>query len=172
MYLKKEDFRCLVQHGVLFSIDLVVRDNQNRILVGERINRPAQGYWFVPGGRVYKNESLTNAFERICLSELGQAFRYQETMPLGLYDHFYDDSVFGDEITTHYINAPYLIELSETDTLNLPSEQHRHYRWVKIEDLACDDSIHRYSKVFLDCLCDRFLNADYLDPKNLVNVKC
>jgi colanic acid biosynthesis protein WcaH len=56
MYLKKEDFRRLVQHGVFFSIDLVVRDNQNRILVGERINRPAQGYWFVPGGRVYKNE--------------------------------------------------------------------------------------------------------------------
>jgi colanic acid biosynthesis protein WcaH len=93
-------------------------------------------------------------------------------MPLGLYDHFYDDSVFGEEVSTHYINAPYLIELSETDTLNLPSEQHRQYRWVKIEDLACDDSIHRYSKVFLDYLCDRLSNADYLDPKKLVNVKC
>ena len=172
MYLKKEDFRGLVQHGVLFSIDLVVLDAQNRILVGERINRPAQGYWFVPGGRVYKNETLAKAFGRICLNELGQAFNYQEAKPLGLYDHFYDDSVFGEEISTHYINAPYLIELSETDMLNLPSEQHRHYRWVKIEDLAGDDSIHRYSKVFLDCLRDRLLNTDYLDPKNLVNVKC
>jgi len=70
MYLEKEDFRCLVQHGVLFSIDLVVLDTQNRILVGERVNRPAQGYWFVPGGRVYKNEALMKAFERICLDEL------------------------------------------------------------------------------------------------------
>lgn len=78
MYLEKEEFKCLVQHGVLFSIDLVVLDAQNRILVGERINRPAQGYWFVPGGRVYKNEPLKKAFERICSDELGQVFYYQD----------------------------------------------------------------------------------------------
>lgn len=155
MYLKKEDFRGLVQHGVLFSIDLVVLDAQNRILVGERINRPAQGYWFVPGGRVYKNEALMKAFERICLDELGQVFYYPETTPLGLYDHFYNDSVFGEDISTHYINAPYLIELTETDILNLPSEQHRHYRWVKVEDLAYDESVHFYSKIFLDELKKR-----------------
>lgn len=152
MYLEREDFRCLVQHGVLFSIDLVVLDTQNQILVGERINRPAQGYWFVPGGRVYKNESLAEAFERICLNELGQAFNYQEAKPLGLFDHFYNDSVFGDDISTHYINAPYLIELSENTTLNLPSEQHRHYRWVRVEDLVHDKTIHHYSKVFFDKL--------------------
>ncbi|WP_179878341.1 NUDIX domain-containing protein, partial [Vibrio cholerae] len=104
MYLEKEDFRGLVQHGVLFSIDLVVLDTQNQILVGERVNRPAQGYWFVPGGRVYKNETLIKAFERICLDELGQIFSYQDAKSLGLYDHFYNDSVFGDDISTHYIN--------------------------------------------------------------------
>ncbi|EOG7647132.1 GDP-mannose mannosyl hydrolase [Vibrio cholerae] len=155
MYLEKEDFRGLVQHGVLFSIDLVVLDTQNQILVGERVNRPAQGYWFVPGGRVYKNETLIKAFERICLDELGQIFSYQDAKSLGLYDHFYNDSVFGDDISTHYINAPYLIELSENTTLNLPSEQHRHYRWVRIGDLAYDESVHFYSKVFLDELKKR-----------------
>ena len=152
MYLKKEDFKSLVQHGVLFSIDLVVLDPQNRILVGERINRPAQGYWFVPGGRVYKNEALMKAFERICLDELGQTFNYSEIKPLGLYDHFYSDSVFGEDISTHYINSPYLIELTNSNSLNLPSEQHRHYRWVKLENLEHDDSVHFYSKIFLDQL--------------------
>ncbi|WP_417537720.1 GDP-mannose mannosyl hydrolase [Marinomonas sp.] len=172
MYLEKEDFRGLVRHGVLFSIDLVVMDTQNRILVGERVNRPAQGYWFVPGGRVYKNETLAKAFERICLDELGQVFYYSETAPLGLYDHFYSDSVFGEDISTHYINAPYLIKLTDTDALNLPSEQHRHYRWVKVDDLAHDDSIHHYSKVFLDHLSNVSINTVRLDPIELVNVKC
>jgi colanic acid biosynthesis protein WcaH len=165
MYLKKEDFRCLVRHGVLFSMDLVVVDNQNRILVGERVNRPAQGYWFVPGGRVYKNETLSNAFERICLDEIGQAFLYPETKQLGLYEHFYNDSVFGEDVSTHYISAPYLIRLSETERLNLPAEQHRHYRWVNIEDFSCDDAIHHHSKVFLDCLCDLLLNVTPQTPK-------
>lgn len=157
MYLKKEDFRGLVQHGVLFSIDLVVLDPQNRILVGERINRPAQGYWFVPGGRVYKSETLAKAFERICLNELGQAFNHQEAKPLGLYDHFYNDSVFSEDISTHYVNAPYLVELSEINTLNLPSEQHRHYRWIRIEDLAYDKSVHFYSKIFLEVLKNEYI---------------
>lgn len=150
MYLEKEDFKGLVQHGVLFSMDLVVLDTQNRILVGERINRPAQGYWFVPGGRVHKNETLMKAFERICLNELGQTFSYQEAKPLGLYDHFYRDSIFGEGISTHYINSPYLIELNEMQPLNLPSEQHRSYRWVRVENLAHDESVHFYSKIFLD----------------------
>ncbi|GGN38619.1 MULTISPECIES: GDP-mannose mannosyl hydrolase [Marinomonas] len=162
MYLEKEDFRGLVQHGVLFSIDLVVLDTQNRILVGERVNRPAQGYWFVPGGRVYKNETLAKAFGRICLNELGKAFNYQEAKPLGLYDHFYNDSVFGEDISTHYVNAPYLVELSEINTLNLPSEQHRHYRWVKVADFSDDNSIHQYSKVFLDGLRDLFFTSSHL----------
>ncbi|WP_263529020.1 GDP-mannose mannosyl hydrolase [Marinomonas sargassi] len=169
--MERDDFRHLVQYGVLFSIDLVVLDAQNRILVGERINRPAQGYWFVPGGRVYKNEALKKAFERICLDELGHAFNYQDVKPLGLYDHFYDDSAFGEDISTHYINAPYLIELSETEMLSLPSEQHRHYRWVQIENLAYDDSIHRYSKVFLNYLNDWLINAERLGLNRLVNIK-
>lgn len=38
-------------------------------LVGERINRAAQGYWFVPGGRMYKGEALTKAFGRITFRE-------------------------------------------------------------------------------------------------------
>lgn len=80
--------------------------------------------------------------------------------------------MFGKDISTHYINVPYLIELSETEMLSLPSEQHRHYRWVRLEDLACDDSIHRYSKVFLGCLSDRLLNADNLNVNSLVNIKC
>lgn len=117
-----------MQHGVLFSIDLVVLDAQNRILVGERINRPAQGYCFVPGGRVYRNEALMKAFERICLDELGQFFYYPETTQLGLYDHFYSNSVFGEDISTHYVNSPCLIKLPENVKLNFPADQHKEYR--------------------------------------------
>ena len=107
MYLDKERFKQLVEYGVLFSIDLVVLDDQNRILLGERTNPPAQGYWFVPGGRVFKSEPLSEAFQRICLNELGLCLDYNQACLLGIFDHFYDDSVFGKDISTHYVNAPF-----------------------------------------------------------------
>lgn len=172
MFLEQENFSGLVLHGILFSIDLVVLDAQNRILVCERINRPAQGYWFVPGGRQYKNEPLANVFERICLSELGQAFKYQETKVLGLYDHFYNDSIFGEEISTHYVNSPCLIKFPESVKLNLPDYQHKKYRWVVIDELINDEAIHPFSKVFLDSLFNILSNFFHLDSKKLVNVKC
>lgn len=149
MYLDKERFKQLVEYGVLFSIDLVVLDEKNRILLGERTNAPAQGYWFVPGGRVFKAEPLFEAFQRICLNELGLCLDYKQAYLLGLFDHFYDDSVFGNDISTHYVNAPYLIRLNELELDRLPHEQHKAYRWLALDKLEHEKTVHSNSKLFL-----------------------
>ncbi len=47
-------FKTIVANTPLISIDLIIQNSQKKILLGKRINRPAQGYWFVPGGRVRK----------------------------------------------------------------------------------------------------------------------
>lgn len=146
--LSSEEFKLVVQSAPLFSMDLVVLNEKNQLLVGKRKNAPAKGYWFVPGGRVFKNEQLADAFERISQAELGRKFDYLSAKQLGLYDHFYDDSIFGDATSTHYINAPYLIKLPNAMTLNLPIEQHQEYRWINIGDLSKDETVHRFSKVF------------------------
>lgn len=63
--LKLDTFRTVVESTPLVSIDLVVRNQQGNILLGERTNRPAQGYWFVPGGRILKDETFEGAFKRL-----------------------------------------------------------------------------------------------------------
>ncbi|MGO3406058.1 GDP-mannose mannosyl hydrolase [Marinomonas sp.] len=150
--LSSEEFKLVVQSAPLFSMDLVVLNEKNQILVGKRKNAPAKGYWFVPGGRVFKNEPLTDAFGRISHTELGHKFDYLSAKQLGLYDHFYDDSVFGEDISAHYINAPFLIKLPSTVFLNLPKEQHQAYRWIGVGDLLSDETVHRFSKVFSEVL--------------------
>ena len=75
----------------MFAIDLVVVNHSNEILVGERLNTPAKGCWLVPDGRVYKNESLEEAFKRISKAELEFQIERDQTCLLGLFDHFYDD---------------------------------------------------------------------------------
>jgi len=83
--LSSEDFKLVVQSAPLFSIDLVVLNEKNQILVGKRKNAPAKGYWFVPGGRVFKNEPLAEAFARITRTELGIEFEYSSITQRRMY---------------------------------------------------------------------------------------
>ena len=58
----------------LVSVDVYLTRQQGggtALLLGRRANRPAQGWWFTPGGRVRKNEPLASASARIALDELG-----------------------------------------------------------------------------------------------------
>ena len=52
MFLSQQAFATVVESTPLISIDLIVENEQGEILLGKRTNRPARGYWFVPGGRV------------------------------------------------------------------------------------------------------------------------
>lgn len=172
--LSSEEFKLVVQSAPLFSMDLVVLNGKNQILVGKRKNAPAKGYWFVPGGRVFKNEPLESAFERISNTELGHKFDYSSAKQLGLYDHFYGESVFGEGISTHYINAPYLIKFLDDLVLNLPTEQHQEYRWVNIGDLLSDETVHWFSKVFSKVLFDKeHLNLTQMTSQTLnEDIRC
>lgn len=147
--LPQSAFETLVTHAPLCAIDLVVTNTAQEVLLGLRNNPPAKGYWFVPGGRVYKNELLSQAFARITQTELGQAFAYNPQHQLGLFDHLYADSMFNPHVSTHYINAPFWIQLSDDISLALPKLQHRSYRWLSLPALNQDDSIHPNSKVFI-----------------------
>lgn len=146
--LSLEDFEGVVRNAPLFSIDLVVLDDRNNVLLGKRLNAPAQNCWFVPGGRVFKGEGLDAAFKRISQAELGSVFERPDAAFLGLYDHMYRDSFFSDEVSTHYINAAYAVQVGTRD-LVLPRSQHGGYRWVAHDELELDQAVHDYSKVFL-----------------------
>ena len=97
MYLTKETFQTVIASTPLISIDLVVRNLAGDYLVGFRNNRPAQGYWFVPGGRILKDESKDTAFTRLVKAELGVDAVIADATFKDVYEHFYDDCVFSDD---------------------------------------------------------------------------
>ena len=86
MWLTGDTFRTVVASTPLVSIDLVVQDAEGAVLLGQRLNRPAQGFWFVPGGRIMKNETLDAAFRRLTADELGRPFEGCEARLLELPD--------------------------------------------------------------------------------------
>ncbi len=154
--LDVEKFKNIVISAPLFAIDLVVLNEFNKILLGKRKNAPAKDYWFVPGGRIYKNESIEYAVQRISFTELGIELNYNDLEFLGLFEHFYNDSYFGPDISTHYINATHSIKLKQSQ-MNLPNEQHEKFRWFSIDEISNEMSVHRYSKVFLKNLENKSL---------------
>lgn len=147
--LSPETFRLVIENAPLFALDLVIINEENELLVGKRLNPPAKDMWFIPGGRVFKNETFENAFKRISETELGILYKYPQAQLLGIFEHLYDDSIFGKELSTHYITAPHFIRVKTSD-LKLPyGQQHNAYRWVKLSKVELDETIHIYSKAFM-----------------------
>ena len=152
MFLPVDTFKTVVASTPLVSIDLLVRNPRGELLLGERLNRPAQGSWFAPGGRILKNETLDAAFARLTQEELGQAFSRDQGKLLGVYEHFYDDSVFGTAPDTHYVVIAYALELDAQQNLQPPSVQHGRYRWWPIEQMRDEPRIHSNTRDYLQAL--------------------
>lgn len=147
MFLSQEDFATVVRSTPLISIDLIVENERGEFLLGKRTNRPAQGFWFVPGGRVQKDETLTDAFERLTLAELGLQLPMAAGQFYGVWQHFYDDNFSGTGFTTHYIVLGFRLKVSEAD-LRLPDSQHDDYRWLTPEALLASDNVHDNSRAY------------------------
>ena len=146
-WLDKESFRQIVASTPLISIDLIVRNDAGQVLLGQRLNRPALGYWFVPGGRVRKDERLAAAFERLTEDELGIRLLIATADFLGPFEHFYPDNFSGTDFSTHYVVLGYEL-ISGTSLDTLPVEQHSHYQWFTVQELLASEQVHPNTKLY------------------------
>ena len=64
----------------LFMFQLIYNGNKE-VLPGWRNNLPARNYWFVPGGRIYKDESIRNALLTISARVMSGVFSPVEFIP-------------------------------------------------------------------------------------------
>lgn len=138
----------------LVSIDLVLTNSDGQLLLGQRNNAPARGWWFTPGGRIRKNEPLDQAKRRVANDELGlPAAALERATPMGAWDHFYPDSAFAPEVSTHYVNLPLWLQLTqgEETQLQLPQgtgEQHARWKWLALDQAATDAAVHAYVRIY------------------------
>ncbi|MVG13269.1 GDP-mannose mannosyl hydrolase [Aeromonas jandaei] len=143
--MDKTQFQQIVAVTPLISIDLIVRNELGQVLLGRRLNRPAQGFWFVPGGRVRKDERLNDAFWRLTEEELGIAASRENARFLGPYEHFYADNFSGEDFSTHYVVLGYEV-LWQGHHNALPVSQHDQYHWFYVNELLQDPGVHQHTK--------------------------
>jgi len=138
----------IIESTPLISIDLILENQSGMILLGKRMNRPAQGYWFVPGGRVTKNERLADAIERISSTELGVKISISEVNLLGAFEHIYDDNYFGEDgVNTHYVVLAYIVK-TQNDLEIISDNQHSEIKWWSKRDLLKSHNVHQNTKTY------------------------
>ncbi len=142
MWLDDTFFEQVISATPLISIDLIVQDAAGRVMLGQRLNRPAQGFWFVPGGRIRKDEKIATAFLRLTQEEVGHAIPIEQARFHGVYQHLYSDNVFGDKASTHYVVLAFVITLDAGKDDQMPVAQHDAYRWYRIDELLEDPRVH------------------------------
>lgn len=176
VFLSEGDFRQAVASLPLISIDICVTDPSHRLLIGLRNNPPARDWWFTPGGRIRKNEAQEQAMQRIACGELGMtADSFVHLRPrmqlMGAWDHFYPDSAFSPDISTHYVNMPYWLPLSwaELELLNLPfggnDAQHTEWQWMAVTEAAEHERVHWFARPYANWLSQKLaspLNSSLL----------
>tara|TARA_B100001250_G_scaffold32608_1_gene26603 strand:- start:264 stop:683 length:420 start_codon:yes stop_codon:yes gene_type:complete len=135
---------------------MIIFSRKCGVLMGRRINNPAKGKFFAPGGRVYKNERITDAFNRILLNETGLTFPFNKTTSMGLFEHFYNVTYWStSECSTHYIIEARLIDVDpENIKLKIDlNEQHSDFEWISLENVQ-SNAIHYYSKMYITKIRD------------------
>jgi colanic acid biosynthesis protein WcaH len=162
--LSKESFTQACAALPLVSIDLMITRPGalgDELLLGLRNNRPAQGWWFTPGGRIRKNEALQDAMLRIAADELNLSTALlSRTTLLGAWDHFYPDSAFSTTVSTHYVNLAYALHLDEAEAQAIAApagvgEQHSAWQWMPLVSVLNSSVVHHHVRLVAEQMSAR-----------------
>ena len=83
-------------------IDLAIeRPSDGRFLLVKRATEPVKGFWWVPGGRIFRNETFYAAAKRKAKEETG--VETEALAVLGVWNTFFPTSAWGG--STHTINV-------------------------------------------------------------------
>jgi len=120
-------------------VDVIIT-NGNSFLLVKRKNKPAQNQWWFPGGRILKNETLTEAVTRKSFEETGLNVKIVNC--IGVEETIFPDGPFNS--TAHTINVTYLVKAINPEEIKM-DEQSSEYDWFS----KIDADWHPYIKNFL-----------------------
>jgi colanic acid biosynthesis protein WcaH len=148
--LNHRDLIEVIKKTPLVSIDLIIENPKNQILLGLRKNAPAKDFWFVPGGRILKDESIPHAFNRIAKDELALDLTYEKANFIGVFEHWYPDNFTQKQkASTHYIVLAHHIKIADAP-LESPDDQHAQYKWFDKTSLLKDEKVHPNTKAYFE----------------------
>ncbi len=142
--ISNDKFKIVVENTPLVSIDFIIENDEGNYLLGKRVNKPAESFWFTLGGRIFKDETIREAIKRLSLKEFNIEITQEMLQFYGIYEHFYDNSFVDDAISTHYVVLAYHLKM--ISNFSLPTDEHSDYRYFSKDELLEHSNVHPYVK--------------------------
>ena len=121
--LPKEDYRKIVDTMPILCMDCIVV-HEGKYLLVKRKNKPLKGVYWLPGGRVLKNETLEQAAIRKMKEEIGVDVKIIKLA--GFHEFLYEENELGLD-SIHTLSAVFYVSPISTD-IKL-DEQSEDYVW-------------------------------------------
>lgn len=131
--LPQEIYKQIHRHVPILCVDGIIV-NQNRFLLVKRLNKPAQGQWWFPGGRVLKGEHVAEAIYRKIKEETG--LDVSITKNLGYKETLFPDGPFDGP--THTVNIVFLCTVKVPEAQIQIDEQSESFEWHSQIDSGWD----------------------------------
>ena len=151
--LSDNEFFDIIKLTPLVAIDLLI-SYKSKILLGRRLNQPAKGYYFIPGGRIFKGEKLEKACLRLTQNEIGFEILLNKFIFHMNTQHIYPNNFFNEDFSTHYVCLCYKYNLSDDEFKNINiDQQHDNVLWLSKDEILKNDLVHLNTKNY-------FINND------------
>lgn len=144
MYIEHNIYKTIMEYSIIDTVDVIILNKDNQILLWLRNNEPLQGIYYIPGGRRYKNESMIDSVKRKMREELWLDIDPERLIFLWVYDDIFENSMF-EEIWSHYSPITYIYHLTEKEEENIgiTDTQHSSIQFFDPED----PSLHEMVKI-------------------------
>ena len=136
-------YKKIVENMPFCCVDIVVH-YKGLVMLVKRKNNPAKGAWWLPGGRIYKNESLEHAALRKVNEETGIKARIKKR--IGVYETMFKKGPFkGLKTGIHTVNICFLVEPASRrfDVKGFKEKvDYSNYKWIS----KLEGKMHWYPK--------------------------
>ena len=138
MYIDQNIYNVILSTMPIICVDILVVNKYGKILLIKRNELPAKNQWWLPGGRLFKNEELTDCAKRKAKEEIGLDDCDVGPIVMSASTKFNDGP---QGINVHSVNFVYLVIANEPFNVKL-DETSSEYGWFREPPMDC----HSYVK--------------------------
>jgi colanic acid biosynthesis protein WcaH len=136
------------------SVDLILINPSGRVGLGLRRNEPAKGYFYFPGGRIFKGERIEQTCGRVLQDELGVM---RDPVPMticGVNNWFFKANFAGAPgVSTHYVALAVKVSVTDDEIdQKAVQSQHKQFAWFTRAEIMANPQVHADVKHVIDHL--------------------
>jgi colanic acid biosynthesis protein WcaH len=107
MKVSHDEYKKFLSTMPIVCVDCLVENDKGEYLLVKRKNEPLKGEFWVPGGRLHKNERLADAVRRKMREEIGVDVEIIENV--GFFEEFFHDTEQDADGGVHSISVVYRV---------------------------------------------------------------